>query len=141
MAGDYSRVQAIYGMSVMGRQLPTVDPFLVVCKSTTRQVCVQRIIFTPTTFVSASLTFLDSVSGYVIGTIVVPDAAQVGGATGTFTLDWGPTGTKLSVGSHLMLGVTRNGAAGRLHIEAYQKGILPKQPAAYVAPSTAGFTA
>lgn len=141
MPGDYERYVPVYGMSITDVDLPTANPILIAAKSPSRIVTVQRITFVPAVYVQATLTFSDSVTGTIIGTFDVPATKpQAGDSSDMLFLEYGPTGTKLAAGSNLLIGVTANGASGRLHIEAYQKGPLPG-PSPYVAPRTAGFTA
>lgn len=113
--GDYLRIASIYGLKATDVDLPTVSA-LVVPSSATKAICVQRIVFTPATFTDMTLTFSDSLTGNIIGSIVVSSGSAV---NGVLPLDWGPVGTKLSVGASLLIG--GNASAGRLHIESYQK--------------------
>lgn len=113
-------VQSAYGLSVVDIDLPTLS-ILILAKSATRIVCVQRITFTPTVYSGTTITFVDSVTLKSIGRLdvpLVPPSATDNGSHGMY-LDWGPTGTKLSIGANLIIGGNGN---GRLHIEAYQKG-------------------
>ena len=120
MPNDYTRVIPIYGMNIVDKDLPTVDPLLVKAKSATRVVCVQRITFVPIQYLDATLSFIDSISNKSIGNLVVPSSGPSLGRN-MFYLDFGPRGTALSTGANLILGVT-GGAVGRLHVEAFQKG-------------------
>ena len=123
MSGDYGRFQPIYGMSIVDTDLPIVPTALITAKSPARTVCVQKVVFVPSVYVASVLSFVDSVTGVSIGSFSIPANQQtLGDGSDTFVLDFGPTGTKLSLGANLTFTVTANGAAGRLHIEAYQKG-------------------
>ena len=134
MAGDYGRFQPIYGMSIVDVDLPLIPTVLITAKSAARTVCVQKIVFVPTTYVASVLSFVDTVTGVSIGSFSIPAFELATGANAdTFILDLGPTGTKLSLGASLTFTVSVNGVAGRLHIEAYQKG-----PNSVVVPNNKG---
>lgn len=137
MSGDYGRFQPIYGLSLVDVDLPTVQPILIQAKGPLRKITVQRIVFSPTVYVTATMTFLDNVTGAVIATFSIPNVQPQDVLA--YMVDFGPTGTTLAAGSHLQLGVV-GGAAGRLHIEAYQKGPLPSVTVS-TPPQTAGVTA
>jgi hypothetical protein len=140
MAGDYGRFQPIYGLSIVDLDLPTAQTAVVTAKGPARKVTVQRITYVPSTYAQATISFVDSLTGVVVGSFDVPATKpQTGDGTDMLYLDWGPTGTQLSAGANLNLGVTANGAAGRLHIESYQKGPISVVPLP-VFPQTAGFT-
>lgn len=109
-------IKAIYGQGAVDVNLPTFSPTVVTAKSATRIVVVQKIVFTPTVYAAATLSFSDSLTGVVIGVITVPATAGP-----VVVLDYG-LGTKLSTGASLNYNVSANGATGRLHIESVQKG-------------------
>lgn len=134
MSGDYGRFQPIYGMSIVDVDLPQIPSLLITAKSPARTICVQKIVYMPSTYVASILSFIDSVTGVSIGSFSIPASEpNVGDASDMFSLDFGPTGTKLSLGAGLTFSVTVNGAAGRLHIEAYQKG-----PISVIVPNNKG---
>lgn len=112
-------VYRTYGGSVVDLNLPLVTSVLIAAKSTTTKICVQRIVFVPTTYIASVLTFLDSLTGVKVAQITVPDSAV--NQDDLWPVDFGERGTPLSAGASLVLGTT-NGAVGRLHIDAYQKG-------------------
>lgn len=114
MASDYRVPWATYGANNADVQLPTIAVFLVTAQSTKCTVHVQRIVFTPATFTGATLSFVDSISGKVVGTIVVPPTAATGNPA---PLDFGAQGIALCKGAHLLLGGSAN---GHLHVDAYQ---------------------
>ncbi len=120
MAGDFSRLYAIYGGSNADVTVPAVTPILVTVTATTKRIYVLQIKFTPTTYANATLKFLDSLTGASIGSLTIPPVANASGTSDQFILDFSPAGTPLSVGANLLLGVT-GGAAGRLHVDAVQK--------------------
>ena len=120
--GDYSRLYRSYGGSVVDRQLPTAEPVLIEADSTTKRVCVLEVAFTPSEYTACVMAFIDSETNESIGSITVPDGGpSVVEGTNQFKLKFGPSGTKLSAGAHLLLSIVSGGAAGRLHIEACQK--------------------
>lgn len=147
MSGDYGRFQPLYGMSIVDVQIPALtesNPGVVLARTSTRKICVQKLIFAPSTWAAAVLIFSDSLTGIVIGTITVPSAAPGSSSTDSvenaLELDFGPTGTLLSAGANLSLAINPPGPAGTLHIESYQKGPLYATPV-YTPPGTAGVTA
>jgi hypothetical protein len=123
MPGDYRDViQRTYGSKVVDLDLPTGNNILVAAKGPLQLIAVQYVSFVPSTFVAATITLVDSITGLAVGTLTVPASApQIGDGSSMLFLNYGPSGTKLSKGANLLLGVTANGAAGRLHIEYYQK--------------------
>jgi len=136
-AGDYSRLYRTYGGSLVDIDLPTAQPILIAPRAANRIITVLYITFTPTVYTGTTLTFIDSLTTNVIGTITVPAQPLTSVGEQMLYIDFGASGTPLSVGASLLLG---GSSTGRLHIEAYQKGPLPGPPT-YVAPKTAGFTA
>lgn len=118
MSMEYRQSWKAYGGSVVDKQLPVVDPVLIYAKTAASRIAVQEIEFSPSVWVTTTLSFQDSVNGQVIGTITVPPNAPVG--MGSLYLVFGPAGSKLSAGANLILGTTA-GAAGRLHIAAFQR--------------------
>lgn len=121
MAGsDFGRLARTYGLTKVDIDLPTANDNLIVAKGPLRIVTVLYIAFFPSTYSGTTLTFSDSVTGVVIGVLTIPAAApQTGNGNGFIDIDYGPNGTPLSPGATLVLGGT---GAGRLHIDAYQKG-------------------
>ena len=107
-----------YGLQIRDFTCPVVDPVLLYAKTPTKKIVVQNIRFTPSAYVASIVSFQDSLTGQSIGSISVP-AVRPDGAD-EYTLDFAPTGTKLSPGANLLIAST-NGVAGRLHIETYQK--------------------
>jgi hypothetical protein len=118
MSGEYRQAWKTYGGNIADKQLPVVDPVLIYAETSTSRIAVQEIEFNPSVFVSSVLTFLDSLTNQSIGSFEVPAVRPIG--TGSMTLKFGPGGAKLSAGANLILGTT-NGAAGRLHISAFQR--------------------
>ena len=126
MAGDARDiVQRTYGIQAFDLDLPSAVTHVAVAKNPGRSVCVQKIRFTPTAYAQSTLSFSDSLTGVIIGVIWIPTTApQLGDSSNEMDLDWGPEGTRLSVGADLVLAVSINGATGRLHIESYQKPLV-----------------
>ena len=114
MANDYRAAWAIYGSNKIDVVLPALVYPLVTAKSTKCTVKIQRITFVPTVFTGTTLTFVDSLSGAAIATIVIPTNAALGNP---IPIDYGPVGVALTKGAHLLLGGSAN---GMLHIDAYQ---------------------
>ena len=119
---DHSRLYRTYGGDVVDKDLPLADPVLIAADSATKRVCVLEIEFTPSTYTACVLAFIDSLTDQRIGTLTLPaDGPGVVEGSNQFTLTFGPSGTKLSAGADLLLGVVSGSATGRLHIEACQK--------------------
>lgn len=119
---DYSRLYRIYGGNVVDRDLPTVEPLLIEADSATKRICLLEATFAPSTYVAGVLALIDSETGRAIGTLTIPEGGPgvVEGAN-QYTLDFGPSGTKLTAGADLLLSIVSGGVVGRLHIEACQK--------------------
>ena len=134
-------IQSTYGINSADFNLPTFPITLVPAKGPNRLVCIQQILFWPNMWAQSTLTFSDSLSGFVIGILNVPATPpQVGDSSNGLFLTFLPTGTLLSAGAGLNMSVSINGASGRLHLETYQKGpVFTIAP--YVAPSAATLAA
>lgn len=92
-------------------------------KSANHQLFIQRITFSPTTYAAKTWTFQDSAGTPIpAGFMSIPASAPTtGGFSDQYILDFGPEGYPLTVGKDLNLIMSAAGAAGSLHIEAYEK--------------------
>lgn len=128
MAGDYLHWQFQFTRKIVDRDIVAADQSaqhadIITPKSANHRIYVQRIVFAPTTYSAKTLTFQDDAGTPVpIGHMSIPAAAPTtGGDTDMFVIDYGPTGTPLTKGKNLDVIISAAGAAGRLHIEAYEK--------------------
>lgn len=92
-------------------------------KSANHRLYVQKISISITTYSAKTWTFQDDASTPVpIAHISIPAAAAaLPSESGTIVFDFGPTGLPLTLGKNLDLDVSAAGAAGVIHIEAYEK--------------------
>lgn len=121
MAGDYRAPWTIYGANNVDLTLPSAVQPLIAAPSAKCTIYVQRVSFIPALFTGTVLQFIDSLTRVVVGTISIPTAAAYALNNGVWNyapLDFGPSGTPLSKGAHLLLGGSAN---GQLHIDAYIK--------------------
>lgn len=120
-SSDVARLYRIYGGSVVDVDLPLATPILITAKGPEKIVTVLGIIFEPSVAGSGTLTFSDSLTGKTICRLVLmPDS--LGSGKAELTRTFGASGTSLSAGANLLLGTTSDVPAGRLHLDAYQKG-------------------
>lgn len=140
MGEEYTRPWRIFGASCVDIAVPSIfdGTAVIVCKSLTRQICIQRIVFDPAVFVATVMTFQDS-TGLIISTFEIPAMASSAPGFIGYTKDFGPRGIKLTKGANLVVLLSNPGLTGNLHIDAYQGGLTAGVPQ-YVAPSTAGTT-
>jgi hypothetical protein len=139
MPGDYARAYPIYGGIRTDVDLPSAFALVVPSRANVR-LAIQKIVFSPSVYVSAILSFYDSITLVVIGTIQVPAVEPAAGDGSDINfLDFGSNGTLLSLNASLLYSVTANGAQGRLHVDSFNKGPFVR-PALPVFPMTAGFT-
>lgn len=130
MAGDYNKYRMCYAdkstdLTVLAA---TDDTTLITPKSADHQIFVQRIVVTISTYAAKTWLFKDSAGTPVeLDLISIPAAAvALASESNAFaTLDYGPVGTPLTKGKNLLLDVSAAGAAGRIHVEAYEKLIGP----------------
>lgn len=142
--GDYQYFQRQYGRVTKDLDIVAATDYsagngtsILAVKNANYTLFIQRITFAPTTYAAKTWTLQDNAGTPVpIGIISVPAAAPTtGGETDTFVFDFGGLGTALTEGVDLLLKMSAAGAAGRIHIEAYQKQTkaLAAFPAAGVA--------
>ncbi len=118
--GDYTRYQHFFSSKVSDLTITALDNpgtrTIITPRSANEKVYVQRITAYPSTYAAATLTFQDG-SGVAIGQIVIP-------ATGPLllgVLEFGPTGTPLTLGATLVVVHAGANIACRIHVEAYEK--------------------
>ena len=101
----------------------TDDTTLITVKSANHQLYIQKITISITTYSAKTWLFKDSAGTPVeLALISIPAAAvALKSESGTIEFDFGPTGTPLTLGKNLLLDVSAAGAAGRIHVEAYEK--------------------
>ena len=95
---------------------------IITVKSANHQIYVQKVVMTVTTYSAVTWTLLDDGSTTrTIAILSIPAAqATVFGDEGTVVWDFGPTGVPLQTGANLDFLVSATGAAGIVHIEAYE---------------------
>lgn len=130
MAGDYEKF--IHTNSDKSMDLTvlaaTDDTTLITPKSANHQIWVQRIVVTISTYSAKTWLFKDSAGTPVeLDLISIPAAAvALASESNAFAvLDYGPKGTPLTLGKNLLLDVSAAGAAGRVHVDAYEKLVGP----------------
>ena len=125
MPGDYFHLQSQYSRKVTDKFIlaATDDQTDVIAvKSANYRIYIQKITVAITTYSAKTWTFQDDASTPVpIWHISIPAAAGTTAADATYTIDFGPTGIALTLGKNLDLDVSAAGAAGAIHIEAYEK--------------------
>ena len=96
---------------------------VIAVKSANHRIYVQKITISITTYSAKTWTFQDDADTPVpIAHISIPGAAvALKSESGTIEFDFGPTGIALTLGKNLDLNVSAVGAAGAVHIEAYEK--------------------
>ncbi len=117
---DYSRMQTFFASKVTDLAIAALDNpgtrTLITPRSANERIYVQRITAYPSTYSVTTLTFQDG-SGVGIGQILVPAT----GPLGLSVLEFGPTGTPLTLGATLVVVVVGGPLVCRIHIEAYEK--------------------
>lgn len=122
MADDgLAQIKRTYGLNSYDVRLPTPSNILVAAKATTRRIVILRVTFAPSSFVTGTIQLKDSLTGETVVTLTIPPGAA-GNGIDTIGAAFDGVGTPLSLGANLVLGTLPAGAAGRLHIETYQKG-------------------
>ncbi len=122
---DYTRYQTFFAKKVADLTITTLDnagtrSAILSPRSVNEVLYVQKISVFPTTYAAVTLTFQDQAAPPVaIGSVSIPAAAPTAGVG--YVIDFGPTGTPLTVGKALDLVQAGGGAACRVHIEAYEK--------------------
>jgi hypothetical protein len=130
-AGDYLHWQFQFTRKNVDRSILAADTSaahadIIVPKTANHRIYIQKITFSPTTYAAQTITFRDGAGAPVpIGFMSVPATAPTTGGDCQYVLDYGPTGTPLTVGEELDVILSAAGIAGRLHIEAYEKLELP----------------
>jgi hypothetical protein len=127
-AGDYVYYQRTYERKIVDRVITALDATstlanLLTVRNAFYELRIQKILFTPTTYTGATLTFQDTAATPVpIGVVTLPASApNTAGQTSQYLIDLGPLGFPLTLGQSLSLIVTGVTPAGVLHIEGYQK--------------------
>ena len=123
--GNYAGYQNHYSNKSMDLTVlaATDDTTLITAKSANHQIFVQKITVNITTYSAKTWTFKDSTGTPVeIAHISIPGAAvALPSESNSMVIDFGPKGTPLTLGMNLLLDVSAAGAAGRIHVEAYEK--------------------
>ena len=128
MPGDYNKLRMCYvDRSVDSTALTSTDysgtpQTTIACRSTEHQIFVQKIIVSPTTYAAKTWTFRDSAGTPVPnGVVSIPAAAPTAGGDVNFVIDFGPVGYALTQGKDLQFLMSAAGAAGAVHVEAYER--------------------
>ncbi len=123
--GDYVGYQNHYSNKTTDLTVlaATDDTTLITAKSANHQIFVQKITITISTYSAKTWLFKDSAGTPVELDLVTIPAAGVAlpSENNSIVLDYGPKGTPLTLGKNLLLDVSAAGAAGRIHVEAYEK--------------------
>jgi hypothetical protein len=127
MAGDYKHFQRFYrDRSTTSIALAATDystaTSIITPKNTSSTLYIQKIVVTITTYSAKTWTFQDSTGTPVpIAVASIPAAAPTTGGDASFVFDWGPDGIPLTEGKNLDFKMSAAGAAGVVHVEAYEK--------------------
>ena len=126
MAGDYlqhqfNHTRKIKDLFILAATDDQTD--VIAVKSANHRIYIQKITVAITTYSAKTWTFQDDASTPVpIWHISIPAAAvALPSESNTMVADFGPTGVALTLGKNLDLDVSAAGAAGVIHIEAYEK--------------------
>ncbi len=126
MAGDYNKYRMANSDKSANLAVTTAtdDTTLITARSANHQIFIQRIIVTIAVYAAKVWTFTDSTGTPIPFAIISIPAAAVALASESnayMTIDFGPAGYPLAVGKNLVLDVSATGAAGAVHVEAYEK--------------------
>lgn len=127
MAGDYRFYQTFYrnkttnAVALAATDYTTANS-IITPKNTSYTLFIQKITVSPTTYAAKTWTFQDSAGTPVpIAVASIPAAAPTAGADAEFVYDFGPLGYALTEGKNLDFKMSATGAAGVVHVEAYEK--------------------
>ena len=126
-AGDYlhwqfQHTRKNYDQSVVAADTSTQTANIINPKSAKHRIYIQKITVSITTYAAVTWTFQDGAGTPVpIAHMSIPAAASALPSETQFVFDYGPTGTPLTIGEELDVILSAAGAAGRIHIEAYEK--------------------
>ena len=124
-AGDYRHFTNTYSDKTTDLNVlaATDDTTLITAKSASHQIWVQKISVNISTYSAKTWQFEDSASTPVpVANLSIPAAAvALNSESSTIVYDFGPKGFPLTVGKNLVLNVSAAGAAGQVHVEAYEK--------------------
>jgi hypothetical protein len=132
MAGDYKFYQLTYrnkstdAIAVAATDYSATANPIITPRNANYTIFVQKITVSPTTYAAKTWTFQDSTGTPVpYATVSIPATQPTAGADTEFVFDFGPTGVALSVGKSLDFKMSAAGAAGVVHVEAYEKLVTP----------------
>jgi len=125
MAGDYAFYRRQYSDKTVDATIlaATDDQTLITAKSAKHTIFVQKITVEITTYSAKTWTFTDSNgTPKPVAHISIPAAAvALPSESNIITCDFGLKGLALTEGKNFLLDVSAAGAAGAIHIEAYEK--------------------
>lgn len=127
MAGDYRFYQNFYRKKNVTSVATTSTDYstassIITPKSTSYTLFIQKITVSVTTYAAKTWTFQDSTGTPVpIALASIPAAAPTTGGDADFVYDFGPEGIPLTEGKNLDWKMSATGAAGVVHVEAYEK--------------------
>ncbi len=124
-AGDYLHWQFQYTRRVVDLNVlaATGDTTILTPLSASHTIYVQKISVNITTYAAKTWLFKDSTATPIpIAFLSIPAAAvALPSESGSIVFDFGPTGVALGLGTNLVLDVDSAGAAGMVHVEAYER--------------------
>ena len=134
MAGDYIHFQKTYSSKTTDLTIlaaTTTQAYFILPKSANHRLYIQKVSIAIDVYAAVTWTLTDSAGTPVLVQIIsIPAAAPALPSESTgIVLDFGPTGLGLTTGEGLTLTLSGAGAAGRVHVEAYEKLIGPVAPA------------
>lgn len=129
-SGDYARYRRMFSAKTYDKAIlaATDDQTdLLTPKSADHTLYIQKIAIAITTYAAKTWTFQDDATTPVeIYHISIPAAAvALSSESNTMIADFGPEGTPLTKGKNLDLAMSSAGAAGRIHIEGYERLVGP----------------
>lgn len=124
MAGDYTKFQRHYQNLTTDLAITALTPLtntLLTVRNANYQIYVQRAVLSVTSFVACTVQLQSASNSVVWGQFTIPATAPTADACEIYTLDYGPTGLGITLGSNLNLVISAANLVASLHIEAYQK--------------------
>jgi hypothetical protein len=125
LSGDYTAFQTQFRSKTTDLTVlaATDDTTLITAHTANHTIYIQKISVSITTYSAKTWLFKDSATTPVEIAFCSISAAAVALKSESGTMDWdfGPTGTPLTMGKNFLLDMSAAGAAGRVHVEAYEK--------------------
>ena len=127
MAGDYNKYRMAHADRSVDRTVLAATDYttanaLITVRNSSHTLYIQRIVVNVTTYAAKIWTFQDNAGTPVsIGKVTIGAAAPATEGDQTVTIEFGPVGVALTAGKNLMMLMDATGAAGQVHVEAYER--------------------